>query len=83
MTYFGNSAPKIYTSQEDYKPVIICEHCCQIPIYTAVMLVSCQLQIIQKTVHTRGTKMWKQKMFCCFSKGANIPMKLTINSFKI
>ena len=30
--YFGNSDTKIYTTQEDYKPDIICEHCCQIPI---------------------------------------------------
>ena len=46
MTYFGNSVTKIYTTQEDYKSVIICVQCCQIPIYTAVMLISFQLQII-------------------------------------
>ena len=44
--YFDNSVTKIYTSQEDYKPVIFCVHYCQIPIYTAALLVSCQLQII-------------------------------------
>ena len=33
MTYFGNSLPEIYTTHEDYKPVIICVHCCQIPLY--------------------------------------------------
>ena len=33
-------------TQEDYKPVLICVHCCQIPIYTAVMSNYVQLQII-------------------------------------
>ena len=34
MTYFSNSVPEIYTTLKDYKPVIICVHCCQIPWYT-------------------------------------------------
>ena len=33
MSYFGNSVTKIYTTQKDYKPVLMCVHCCQIPIY--------------------------------------------------
>ena len=33
-------------TQEDYKPVLICVHCCQIPIYTAAMSDCIQLQII-------------------------------------
>ena len=44
--YFGNSVPEIYTTQEDYNPVIIYVHSCQIPIYTAVMSIGVQLQII-------------------------------------
>ena len=44
--YFGNSVPEIYTTPEDYKLVIICVHCFQIPIYTAVMSIYVQLQII-------------------------------------
>ena len=35
---FGNSVTKIYTAQEDYKPVLICVHCCQIPIYYLLIL---------------------------------------------
>ena len=31
--YFGNSVPKIYSTHEDHKPVSICVHDCQIPIY--------------------------------------------------
>ena len=34
MSYFSNSVPEIYMTQEDCKPVIICVHCCKIPIYT-------------------------------------------------
>ena len=34
VSHFGNSVPKMYTTQEDYKPVIICVHFCQIPIFT-------------------------------------------------
>ena len=37
MTYFGKSVTEIYTTQEDYNPVLICVHCCQIPIYTESM----------------------------------------------
>ena len=46
VVYFGNQVPKIYLTQEDYKPVLICIHHCQIPIYTAVIHIYCQLQII-------------------------------------
>ena len=45
VSYFGDSVTKIYMTQEDYKTVIICVHCCQIPIYIAVMSIY-QLQII-------------------------------------
>ena len=44
VSYFGNSVPKIYTTQEDYKPVIIWVHCFQIPIYTESMPVYFMIQ---------------------------------------
>ena len=35
MSYFGNSVPKIYTTHEDYKTVVISVHDCQSHINTA------------------------------------------------
>ena len=58
MTYFGNSVTEIYKTQEDYKPVHICVHYCQIPIYTAVMPDFIQLQII-------FTLMYIESMLVC------------------
>ena len=52
VSYFGISVTKIYTTQEDYKPVFICVHCRQIPIYIAVMSNCIQLQIISVAYRT-------------------------------
>ena len=35
------------TRQRDYKPVPFCVHNCQMPIYTTVIVIYCQLQIIR------------------------------------
>ena len=51
MSYLDNSVIEIYTTQEDYKPVLICVHCCQIPIYTAVMSDCDQLLIVFTLLH--------------------------------
>ena len=51
MSYFGNSVPEMHTTQEDYKPVIICVHCCQIPIHTSAMSICSQLLFIFILLH--------------------------------
>ena len=45
MSYFGNSVPKMHTTREDYKPVIFCVHCCQIPLYLGNSLLRTGLRI--------------------------------------
>ena len=62
MSYFGNSVPKIYKTQEDYKPVLFCVHCNQIPIYTAAMPVCVQLLIIFTLLHN-NVKDWTKDTF--------------------
>ena len=51
MTYFGNSVPEIYTILEDYKPVIICVHCFQIPIYVQLQIIFTLLYIESMPVY--------------------------------
>ena len=73
VSYFGSSVTKIYTTQEDYKPVLICVNCCQIPIYTAVMS-----NCIQFANHTYSVALDLQILNCQLEKKIDLNFETCI-----